>query len=222
MKRFKIFLVTTFLISFSSSFTFAQFSSIGIKAGLNLSKLDSENHYGNYVNYGNSYRSGMNIGLFTEINSSDNFLMHAEIIYSMRGSEFIIEENNLPTYAPFPHKVIYKLDYLEIPLLFQYSFLTQSRILPKIFLGPVVSFILNSKIETFDEDNSLGEYDNNRIKSTEFGIIIGVGADYNLSPGKIIIDMRYQYGLTNLNEVDQIPNIKSNTISFNVGYGMAL
>jgi opacity protein-like surface antigen len=220
MKRYQKIILTTLFVVISSSIAFAQFSSLGIKGGLNLSKLDYKD---DLQGYDFSFREGMNLGLFTEYNLSNDLLIHAEAIYSMRGTEYGLEEFTWGGITVPAHKFIQKLDYLEIPLMIQYNFLLDSKLTPNVFLGPVASFLLNEKIEYIEDDISKGEVgQEDQIKSTEFGIILGIGTDYSLPSGKIVFDIRYHYGLTNVNNVEQGSKINSSTISFNIGYGFNL
>jgi len=215
----KIILSTLFVV-ISSSIAFAQFSSLGVKGGLNLSKLDYKD---DLQGYDFTFRVGMNLGLFIEYNVFNNLLIHAEAVYSMRGTEYGLEEFTLNGITVPAHKFIQKIDYLEIPLIIQYNFLLDSKLTPKVFLGLVSSFLLNEKIEYIEEDISKGEVgQEDQIKSTEFGIILGIGADYSLPSGKIVFDIRYHYGLTNINNVELGSKINSSTISFNIGYGFNL
>jgi len=220
MKLFQKIILLTLFISISSPLTFAQFSSFGIKGGLNLSKL---NYKDDLQGYNFTFREGLNSGLFGEYKLSNNLFIHGEIIYSMRGTEYGLDEKILLGLTIPKHKFIQKLDYIEIPILFQYNILIDSKIIPKVFLGPVASFLLSAKIEYVENDNSKGEVDQkDDIKSTELGVVFGVGANYNLSSGQIIFDIRYQYGLTNANNIEQGSKINSSTISINVGYGFNL
>ncbi len=204
----------------SSTFTFAQFASVGIKGGLNLSKLSYKD---DLQGYDFSFREGMNIGLFTEYKLTENLSIHAETIYSMRGTEYGIEEITLQGITIPTHKFIQKLDFLEIPLTMQYNFSISSKITPKVFIGPIASFLLSAKIEYVEEGISKNEADQkDQIKSFEYGIIIGVGADYNISSGNIIFDISYHYGISNINKIEQGSKINSSTISVNIGYGFNL
>ncbi len=213
-----IFIVFT-LIEFTTPI-YAQFASLGIKGGLNLSKLSYKD---DLQGYDFSFRKGINIGLFTEYQLTDNLLIHSETIYSMRGTEYGSEEISLLGMTIPTHKFVQKLNYFEIPLTIQYNFSINSRITPKVFIGPVASFLLSAKIEYYEEGNKLGEADQkDDIKSFEYGIIIGAGTDYNLATGKIIFDLIYHYGINNINQVQQGSKINSSTLSFNVGYGFKL
>jgi opacity protein-like surface antigen len=94
---------------------------------------------------------------------------------------------------------------------------------PKIFIGPEYSFLLDAKIEYIEQGNSQAEIDEkDHFKQNEYGIILGAGAEYELQSGKIIFDVRYNYGLKNINIIEQGSEIKSNTISFNLGFAFSL
>ncbi len=220
MKRYHKVIFIALILIISSTSTYAQLTFIGVKGGLNLSKLSYKD---DLQGYDFSFREGVNVGVFIEYKLTDNLLIHAETIYSMRGTEYGLEEITLQGMTIPAHKFIQKIDYLEIPLTIGYNFSINSKLIPKLFIGPVASFLLNAEIEYYEEGNKKGEVDQkDEIKSFEYGIIIGVGADYNFSAGKIIFDLSYHYGINNINKIEQGSKINSSTISINVGYGFNL
>jgi hypothetical protein len=215
--KFIILIVISFII-FSSA-AFAQFKFIGGSFGLNLSKL---NYKDDLQGYNFNYRNGIKLGLFTEYNLADLFLIHTEINYSMRGTEYGLDEIESFGLTIPKHKFIQKINYVEVPVLFEYNLPINFYLKPKIFIGPEISFLLNAKIEYIEDDVSKNEIEEkDTFKSTEYGIVMGVGTDYNIFLGKFIFDVRYYYGLSNINKVEG-SKITSNTLSFNLGYAFSL
>ena len=197
---------TAIILFFFTTSLHAQFNTLGIKGGLNLSNL----------NYKDDLQ-GCEYALNT------NFSIHAEFIFSMRGTEYSIEEKSIDGQTIPEHKFIQKLNYIEIPLFFQYKFVTNSQITPKLFLGPIVSFLLEASLELIQNNTSMDEIDqNDDFKFIDYGIKVGIGIEYLLESGKVVFDIRYHYGIPNINNIERGSEINSSTLAFNIGYGFNL
>ena len=186
----------------------------GLKAGLNIANFggsDAEN---------NSSIMGFAVGGFVVWSFSDNFGIRPEILYSKKGSELKVEDET----TLFPFTGTFNLHYLEIPILFQYTIPTPGSFKPNIFIGPSLSIVLDSKVDL----DVLGigiEVDYEDIKTTDFGLVFGVGAVWN---DKFTIDARYSLGLTSIDDtakddeeawIESPPyDLKNNVISVMVGY----
>lgn len=93
------------IIIVSSSLAHAQFTFLGVKGGLNLSKLSYKD---DLQGYDFSFREGTNLGLFIEYKLTDNLLIHSETIYSMRGTEYGLQETTLQGFTIPAHMFIQK------------------------------------------------------------------------------------------------------------------
>ena len=207
------------LISFSKSSN-AQSSVIGIKSGLNLSNLNYKN---DLQGYEFSFRKGLNLGLFGEFFLNNNFSLHLEIIYSERGTKYSTEEKPFNDHIIPEQSFIQNVDYLELPIFIQYNFINNSAITPKLFLGPFISYLLSANLEldwknTKTDDLNQKDY----FKSTDYGIIVGAGIAYSLKSGRLLLDIRYQFGLQNISSIERGSEIKTSTLSLNIGYGFNL
>jgi len=82
-----------------------------------------------------------------------------------------------------------KLDYLEIPVLAKFHF-APGPIQPNVYFGPYAGFVLNSEVTgnnlSFQVDDA----------QTDFGGVVGAGADINAGITKLNIGVRYSFGLT--------------------------
>lgn len=85
-----------------SSFTFAQSSMYGVRAGLNISNLDFEPS----PTFNNTHRNGFAIGFFGEYDLCKTFAIAPEIQFSAEGAK----DRDL------------RIDYIQIPILFKYRF----------------------------------------------------------------------------------------------------
>jgi hypothetical protein len=143
---------------------------IGIKGGLNLYNLDG--------NGKSNVKSGLHLGLLSHIHLTNQFAFQPEILYSMQGTKYDGSDNSL------------NLDYINIPLLFQYMFDNGFR----IQAGPQVGFLVNAKAKTGNTTVNVKDGYN----TLDLGL--SIGGSY-VHPGTGFgIDARYNHGLSNIYE----------------------
>ena len=94
----------------------------------------------------------------------------------------------------------YRLDYIQVPVLFKMSVIPAGPVRPIIYAGGYGSFMLNAKgVMTFEgttEEADLGDM----FKSSDFGLVGGVGLEFKLPGIMISVEGRYNYGLANIAE----------------------
>ncbi|TYB31998.1 MAG: PorT family protein [Candidatus Mcinerneyibacterium aminivorans] len=101
------------------------------------------------------------------------------------------------------------IDVLEVPVLIKYFPIENMN----IYAGPTLDYILSAKVEMDSGDLDLKEEE--LIKTMGFGL--SFGTQYIMD--KIVLDARYDMGLTDLNdEAENDEEIKLNTIYISVGY----
>lgn len=215
MKRLQIILVIGLLI-ISSSSIFAQ--KIGIKGGMNISKIKSEDNMETYGSDKNS-KLGFNVGISTEFSLSQKFAIESGIILDSKG--FKVESETFSGLNITAVKTL-NLYYIDIPINAKYT-VFDSSIKAFITAGPYIGIGLwgNSIIETEykgettskEKDIEWGEDDNpNRL---DYGLNIGLGAEYK----SFIFNVNYSYGLADLS-----PNpsngldVTNRVFSLSVGY----
>jgi hypothetical protein len=148
-------------------------ANIGIKGGLNVYNIDM----GNGSNYDS--KLGLNLGLLGHIHLTGQFALQPELVFSGQGAKFSRgSDTNL------------NLNYLNVPVLLQYMFDNGFR----LQAGPQVGFLLSANQKS---DNSTTDIKGN-YKSIDFGI--GLGGSYVHVPTGFGVDLRYNLGLSNINE----------------------
>lgn len=186
------------LILFISSFAligtgFAQQASFGLKGGLNVSNIASDND----VQLDNGYslddpssRVGFHAGVTLDLKLTDMFGIGAEALYSQQGTQ---DEG---TIAGVDYENVFKVNYLNVP------------ILAKLYLGKTFNiyggiqpgFVVSAKqVNTIggneteydlkkdgDGDNKFGV-----VKDTDFGFPVGIG--FRPANG-LLLDARYIIG----------------------------
>jgi hypothetical protein len=150
---------------------------LGIKGGVNMYNVHNEDN----TKY--DQRIGYNFGLLGHIHFDNQFAIQPEIVYSTQGAKI--------------GSTKYNLDYINVPVLFQYMFDNGFR----IQAGPQVGLLMSA---TDNKDD---------LNPIDIGASIGVS--YVVPSTGFGIDARYNLGLSNIN--------KSNTVkSTNRGLQLGL
>ena len=138
-----------------------------------------------------------------------------EILYVKKGAYFDVLLGETPT------RIRSDLTYLEVPVLAQYRFETSGYVHPKFFTGPMVAFMLDSRIEFQPEGSDLvQEEEDGSIESTDFGAVVGAGVEVELSDQRLSFEARASFGMADITkpDVDQRdPSLRNTGIVFLVG-----
>ncbi|MEC3876086.1 porin family protein [Chryseobacterium salviniae] len=156
----------------------------GIKAGMNVSSVTDEAGLDDQGS-----KIGFNAGVFANIPVATSFSIQPEVLYSQYGDKY--DQTTAGTrYSRARH-----LDYITVPVMFQYN------VIPNLYLeaGPEFGFMVNAKNKFKNEtDNDVitesGDYKDSLNK---FNFGIGIGAGYYFTDN-IGITARYVAGLTDI------------------------
>ncbi|MDQ3682595.1 MAG: PorT family protein [Bacteroidota bacterium] len=163
----------------------------GLKAGVNISSLNIEDFDENDT------RIGLHIGGLAHIHlgAAEQWALQPELVYSQEGGKI---KTSLGT-----TKV--KLDYINIPVMFQYMFNNGFR----IEAGPQLGLLVNSK---YDADGDEEDADDD-FKSTN--VSLGFGLSY-LSDSGFGIGGRYNLGVSDIGEGSN--EVKARTLQIGLFY----
>ncbi|WP_415327244.1 porin family protein [Chryseobacterium sp. MMS23-Vi53] len=210
---------------FVGVFTFAQNSQIrfGIKAGLNVSRIS------NTETIDESPRNALHAGVFGNFPFAEKFSFQPELLYSTYGEKekssdvYAADDINVKSFSNYS----IKLDYITIPLMFQYN------MLPNLYVeaGPEVGILFSERVRGTSE--IITTSGNSTSTSTEdfkspverknfqgVNLGFGVGAGYYITP-KFGINARYVAGLSDVmkqNPLHHSNAIKNNVFQFGVMY----
>jgi Outer membrane protein beta-barrel domain len=191
-----------------STNAFGQSINMGVKAGLNIATVGGRDAGGQSV-------TSFNAGIFGTFNVAGLLALQPELLYSIKGYKMSYAE--LAKIGPVPvgaGDVTSKISYLEIPVLIKLNTSSFRIIKPNIFAGPEIAFKLNGTMTA--GLSSQGQNITN-VTSTDFGIIVGAGADINLPMATLIVDIRYDYGMRVLYSYSNPPDLKNRVLSLNAG-----
>ncbi|MFA0964198.1 porin family protein [Roseivirga sp. BDSF3-8] len=176
MKKISIF--TLLICAIFTTTSFAQGPEIGIKGGLNYSTLT-----GDFDGLEGSI--GWHAGLAFGLNFTDSYTLQPEILLSSQGVDFEdVDDSGL------------NLLYLNIPVLAKFRFAE----IAYFEAGPYIGFLINEEYEINGEEVDIDD----TFKSTDYGVIAGVGVDLI---GGFGAGVRYQLGLNNIaDDSDDVNN----------------
>lgn len=148
-------------------------------------------------------RTGFMVGGFALVDFGGPLALQPELTYTQKGA------TNPDT------DVTTKLDYIEIPVLAKFQVPVSGPVSPNIFAGPTLGFNVTSELE----DDNGNTQDLNNVSGTEFGLAFGGGVDFGVSSGTLMIDFRYELGLTSID--DSNADLSINNQGFMVTAGFA-
>ena len=189
----------------------------GFKIGASMAKLHGDDVEDLTDLFGEDQKSriGFCAGGFITFNITDMFAIQPEVLYTMKGTKY--EEEILGETL----KVWIKLNYLEIPVLVKIIVPTPGGVKPFLFAGPVLALKLSGKAKfEYGAESEEEDIEDEDIKSTDFGLVIGAGVDFGLGvpgTGKMTLDVRYSLGLSTISEFEG-DDVKNGVFSLMVGF----
>ena len=168
---------------------------VGVRGGLNVANLTGEDVFNNSSTLG-----GIGGG-FARFRLSEMFSLVPEVLYSMKGAEF--EAEGIEAEQQF--------QYLQIPVQLRAAWYRESKLEPSVFVAPALGILLDNKIT----DGAKIDLDDGS-KGADFGVVVGAELDYKVGSGVVLLDVRYERGLTSWSDdLDE----KHSVASFMLGYG---
>ncbi len=146
--------------------------SIGIKGGVNVYNI----HNDNSTTYDS--KVGFNLGVLGHIHVAKHLAIQPEIEYSAQGAKYTTGNGSI------------KLNYVNVPVLFQYMWDNGFR----LQAGPQAGLLISAKSEI--DNNTVDIKD--AMKPIDLGVSFGAG--YIHPATGIGIDARYNLGLSNINK----------------------
>lgn len=190
----KIILLSCLFVAISAA-AFAQLPSfnLGVKAGLNLATLKSDDFFGE------ENRLGYQFGLWTRLGGA-GFYVQPEAYLAGKGGKFSVDGTEAEGKVRFTT--------LDVPVLIGNK-IGLNKLNFRFMAGPVVSFILDDNFKS----NIQNVTNINDYKNQTWGAQIGAGVDV----GSLAVDLRYEAGLSNVSKSGQYDQ-KQNLWHLSLGY----
>jgi len=187
----------------------AQIKSVGLLAGATFAKLG-----GSDVPDGIENKVGFMGGGFVDIGLGGIISVRPEVAYVQKGAKQSDAGDELKL----------KLDYIEVPVLLVVSVPTGGGMVkPEFFAGPAIAFKASCKFTgTSGGQSATANCDDpgvdSPIKSTDFGVMFGAG----VAVRNFMASVRYDLGLTKIDDSTDPGNIKNRAFMILVGWAFPL
>ena len=216
------------------------------KLGLTLSKLSGESINFDMLGAANDVKTSMKpafeAGAEVEYMTSDNIGVSLGVMFAQQGAKYkdftsmSAPDNNVVDFAKFQDMKI-NMSYLNVPLMcnfylndrfavkigVQYGILLSSKFKYSIVEGQMDS--RTGKVICYYDAQGDGNVFNtkeedikNAYKNIDVSIPVGISYEYE----NVIIDARYRFGLTDINDIDGCDRIRNSVVSLTVGYRINL
>ncbi|KFF25756.1 porin family protein [Chryseobacterium vrystaatense] len=176
----------------------------GVKGGMNVSSLSKDEGLDDQKS-----KIGFNAGVFANIPIAESFSVQPEVLYSQYG-----EKSEFKDLFGNKFSASTKLDYVTVPVMFQYN------LIPNLFVeaGPEFGFMVSAKNKLKNESNGNSTTSDNykdQLKTFNFGV--GLGAGYYFTPN-LGITARYVAGVTDIFKDNSGDAVRNNTFQVGLAY----
>lgn len=183
-------ILNSFLVILAMAFTTSLMAqlSIGPRVAVNFANVAFEEDEEDTQNL-----LGFAFGAAAEIGINDMFAVQPEVLFSQHGFSF---EEDLSG-SSFDFDVV--LNYVQIPVLGKLKFGSDA-VGINVLAGPHVGFGIGDVTFKAEDEEESASWEDTGFQKFDFGITGGVGVSFAAGPGKLGLDLRYQLGLSNINE----------------------
>jgi len=173
---------------------------IGVKGGVSFSALRSSTgdfrHVLGYewsgLSMGNLW--GFQVGFFKSFDISRRFQVQPEMNYALRGGD----GSTTFVYDDIVYKI--KIFYVEVPLILKYRIVAGRSFSTAILAGPYAALKLKAERRTRIWDEKAATAIQN-VRTLDYGLLLGLGVEYALGSGRVLLDLRSGVGLNNIMDV---------------------
>ena len=164
---------------------------IGVLGGINFADVKSNSNQDKETYLAPAF------GLTAEFPVIHNLSVKAEPMYLNKGAKLMEGED--PMEEPEAHL---KSSYLEVPVLFKYSFLEE--ITPYVLAGITMGYQLDTKLDVKFPGLETTIEMKDVTENFEFGLSIGAGLEVPINRINLFFDCKYNIGLTNMQKTGTV------------------
>jgi len=165
---------------------------LGIKGGVSLANT-VERYDGEILFPTTSSFISPVFGGFVAINLSDVFTLQPEVHYLVNGGNWESE------FGGIVQRWKHTFRYLHVPLLAKVHLIPKGKAIPILFAGPAVNLLLSTN-DKYWEDGVLiyDEPFEEPLKKMSLSAVVGGGVEFKMDTLLVVLEIRYNLGLTNL------------------------
>lgn len=193
--------------AFAFAASAAEAQTIGFKLGASLSNLQIDGTTGE-----TDYTTGFAGGGFIRFGFG-RLGIQPEILSVTKGAELDGGEGGEDSSL--------KIEYIEIPVLIHLPLTYGSSFAPYVFGGPAFAFEIGCDFEDVDCDDE-SQADPVVLKSTDIGLTAGGGLAFAMGPGALLLEGRYTWGMTDIDDTEDAVEIKNRSALILAGYSIPI
>ena len=159
-------------------------------------------------------RMGFDVGGLIQVPMGDMITIQPEVHYSQRGATSEVEVLG----ETFESELA--LDYIHVPVLLRAGLPLAEGFDFDFLVGPSFGFLMSCSESVNDAEDT--DCDDDTVKGFDYGIIAGGGFSWAAGPGDVLLDIRYDLGLTAIGDQEDAPDVKNSALQFLLGYAFAL
>lgn len=164
-------------------------------------------------------RTGFMAGIYFKAGTESILSIQPEVLYHRKGAIYVNEDLNTRREIT--------LDYLEIPVLIKLGLPVGETIYPHIYAGPYAGVLVGQRATNTQNDFDIfWEEDDFTAATFDAGAVVGAGLDMAVENFFLTFDVRYGIGMLSIDSDDEEESekedVKNRTLSFLVGFGIAL
>jgi hypothetical protein len=183
----------------------------GVKAGINLA-----NFRGEFADLADTrIKAGFVGGPFVAFGFAPDLAVQVEALFSMKGAKISGERTDQEGNPLGAFDSFVNLTYLEVPVLLRGTLLRTAAVQPMYYLGPTIGLSLGGREES--PDVRLRSRDLSDLKAVDLGVAIGGGAGFEAGGRKVLAELRYTAGFSDVYDIKGNLESINNVVSLTVG-----
>jgi len=167
----------------------------GVKAGVNLASFR-----GDFADIADpNLKAGFVGGAFVAFGFAPDLAIQVEGLFSMKGAKLPWVRVDLEGNPVRPDESSVSLSYLEVPVLLRGTLLRTAAVQPMYYLGPTIGISLGG---TQSGVPGARDPDLKDLKALDFGLALGAGAGFKLGGKKVLTEIRWTTGFTDIYDLE--------------------
>ena len=210
--------ILSVIVAFALVQTLQAQATLGVRAGLNLSKWATEGSTAENDNI-----TGTHFAVPLEVKFGSNFAIQPEFNYTQKGSR--VTTTSTAGGVTTVSDVKNVINYVEFPLLLK-GIIGGDKLGLFVQAGPSVGYAAGGKYESNSKSTIGGviqisekseKYDFERSNRLDYGVQLGGGLQLGLGSSRLVIDARYLYGLSDFDKDNNTVTVKNRGIALSAG-----
>jgi hypothetical protein len=194
---------------------FSQGINAGIKLGVDFPFFlgDDYNAERDTKGYDTKFMASFTGGAFLTWEVFDFLALQPEVLYTMAGGSIGSGDTREVT----------KIGYIEIPLLVKGTIDTGFGKLG-VYVAPDLQIKVGDATRVDQNGDTIEDLDQDTFNTAVFNLVFGVDFDFPIGPGSLMLDIRYNLGITPIYNGDKLSTnrYRQNGIQLYLGYGIRI